>query len=402
MLHDKRFKTRAFSSLNDYPLPHRLISQIGISTNTEIMTKQKVLFATIPPRREVPDEVPEFAEFSELFEVVVYPLIDVEQFRKALQTDLSDIAAVYITKAFFKHKFNDFIDYLPPTVKVVALPHVGSDRYDVEKIKSRGIKMCNIGDAPSSDVADVALSLALSTFRFTTFWDHAFRESGGDIIKMKSLMGSTDVDSKTGMPLEAPEDRRFWSKHATLGGKFMDSPKGKVAALVGFGSIGKEIAIRLWAIGMKIVYTKRSELTNAELAQLPFAPVYYPTLDEMLPNTDLLVLAVPHTPQTVNLINERTIQLCKKGIRIVNIGRGTAIDEDVLFKALDDGTVNSVGLDVFQHEPHIDKRYLTRHDVTIAPHVGPFTRDNYHYVAVRTMDNIKNILLNGGDGICPI
>jgi lactate dehydrogenase-like 2-hydroxyacid dehydrogenase len=366
------------------------------------MTKQKVLFATNPARREVP-EVPEFEEFAEQFEIVVHPLISIAQFQKALKEELSDISAIWITKPLLhpKTQFNYFIDYLPPTVKVVALNNVGSDLYDLSKLKSRGIKVCNIGDSPSKDVADMALALALSTFRFTTYFDKVLRKTNGDILEAKRLLGSVEVNSQ-GDALPAPDERFNWSKFATVGGKYMDSPNGKTAGLVGFGSIGKEIGIRLWALGMKIVYTKRTPLTEEELKILPFIPRCYGSLGEMLPHLDLLVLAVPHSPQTVNLINKDSIKLCKKGLRIVNIGRGSAIDEDVLFEALEDGTVNSVGLDVFQHEPHIDPRFIKRHDVTIIPHLGPFTRDNHRYIAQKSIANIKNVLLEGGDGVHPV
>jgi lactate dehydrogenase-like 2-hydroxyacid dehydrogenase len=366
------------------------------------MTKHKILFATDPARREVP-EIPEFEDFAEQFEIVVHPLISIKQFQRALKEELNDISAIWITKPFLhpKTRFNNFIDYLPPTLKVVALSGVGSDIYDVSKLKSKGIKVCNIGDAPSKDVADIALSLTLSTFRFTTYFDRALRKTNGDMLQAKRLLGSVEVDEQ-GDALPAPDERFNWTKFATVGGKYMDSPSGKIAGLVGFGSIGKEIAIRLWALGMKIVYTKRSSLTEEELKSLPFIPRYVGSLEEMLPHLDLLMLAVPHTPQTVKLINKDSIKLCKKGVRIVNIGRGSAIDEDVLFGALEDGTVNSVGLDVFQHEPHIDPRFITRHDVTIIPHLGPFTRDNHRYIAQKSIANIRNVLLEGGDGVHPV
>lgn len=362
-------------------------------------SKHKVLFATNPARREVPT-IAEFKRFEELFEVVVYPLVSIEQFQHALLTDLNDISAIWITKPLVHHatRLNNYIDYLPPTVKVIALSGVGYDMYDVPKLKSKGIKVCNIGDAPANDVADMALSLTLSTFRFTAYFDKLLRECDGDSSKTKRFLGSEAVDAN-GRPLEAPDERFNWTKFATIGGKSLESPNGKTAVIIGLGSIGKQIAIRLWALGMKIVYTKRTPL---EEGSLPFDTVYYPTIEEALPVADLIVLAVPHTEHTVNIINRDSIKLVKRGVRIVNIGRGSAIDEDVLFEALDNGTVNSVGLDVFQHEPHIDKRYLNRHDVTISPHLGPFTKDNHIYIAKRQMENIINVLIENGDGINPV
>lgn len=366
------------------------------------MTKHKVLFASIPGRRDVP-EIPEFEEFKQLFEIVIHPLESIEQFQQALKNELNDISAVWITKAITqpKTRFNNFIDFFPDSLRVVAISGVGYDMYDLQKLKARGIKLCNIGEAPSKDVADIALSLTLSAFRFTTYMDKVLRSTKGDATLAKRVLGSTSVDEH-GEALPASSERFNWTKFATIGGKTVDSPNGKVAGLVGFGSIGREIAIRLWALGMKIIYTKRTPLTEEELQSLPFKPIFYGSVNAMLPKIELLMLAVPHTPQTINLINKDSIKLVKKGIRVVNIGRGSAIDEDVLFEALDNGTVNSVGFDVFQHEPHVDERFLNRHDVTILPHIGPFTRDNHTYIAVKQMANIKSVLLEGGEGLHPV
>jgi lactate dehydrogenase-like 2-hydroxyacid dehydrogenase len=372
----------------------------------ETMTKYKVFLPIHPSRVDIPDHLPEFQQFQEQFDVIVkkIDIKELSEWKNLFETELRDISAIWATNVFFRlpFKFNDIIDFFPKSLRVVVLPWVGHDSFDGAKLREKGIVLANAGEAPSKDVADIALQLTLGTFRYTSYFEKSLRAKAGNITEVRQVLGGTEVDI-TGEPLPpADEDRKNWTKYVTLGGKTLNSPAGKVVGLVGLGAIGKEIALRLWAIGMKIAYTKRSELAKEELESLPYKPTFYESFEDLIPHVDLLVLAVPHTPQTVRLINEDSISLFKKGVRIVNIGRGSAIDEDVLFKALDDGTVNSAGLDVFLNEPQIDKRFLNRHDVVILPHLGSFTVDNFRISTIRTIENIKDVILGSGSGISPV
>lgn len=369
------------------------------------MGAPKVLYPVASlSNEEYPDHIPEFRQFEKDFNVV-YKSFDqpFEDIKELFRTgDLNDVEAIWLTGAVIRlqYPFNDLIDYFPETLRVIALPWVGHDRIDGAKLRSRGIHLVNIGDAPSKDVADIALQLTLGTFRYTHFFERKLRESNGSIAKAREVIGGTDVDTKTREPLPPTDPKRKnYTKYVTVGGKALNSPAGKVAGIVGLGSIGKEIAIRLWAIGMEISYTKRTPLKNGELSGLPYKPTYFNSFEELIPHVDLLILAVPHSSETTHLINKDTIKLFKRGARVVNIGRGSAIDEDVLLKALDDGTINSAGLDVFQNEPNIDPRFVNRHDVTILPHLGSFTEDNFRDSTLRTIENIRDVLVNGGQGI---
>lgn len=371
------------------------------------VTKPKVFYPMALGRQEYPDHIPEFQQFRDDYDVILKPMgTDIEEWRQQFTDgELKDISAFWVSG--FVHRlpfeFNDLIDFFPQTLRCVVLPWVGHDRFDGLRLRAKNIVLANIGDAPSKDVADIALELTLGTFRYTSYFEQSLRENDGNIAKVRAVLGGESIDPETKKPLPpTTQERQNWTKYVTVGGKSLNSPSGKVAGLVGLGSIGKEIAIRLWALGMKIAYTKRSPLTEEEIKSLPYEPTYYSSFEELAPEVDLLVLAVPHTPQTVNLINEKSIKLFKKGVRIVNIGRGSAIDEDVLFKALDDGTVNSAGLDVFINEPQIDRRFLNRHDVVILPHIGSFTMDNFNDATIRTIENIHNVLIENGPSLHPV
>lgn len=325
-----------------------------------------------------------------------------EDLLSLLRGEFSDIEGLWASGLFFTLRggFNQFIDHLPTSLKVISFAWVGSNMFDVARINARGIILTNVGDASSKDVADIALTLTLATFRYTSYFESSLRVNDGDITKARLALGSAEVDENhTPIPLAGPAN---WTKSLTVGGKSLDSPNGKTAGIVGLGAIGKEIAKRLDAIGLKIKYTKRTPLTDEESSSLSFDVEFVESFNELIASVDVLVLAVPHTAETIDLINSESIKLVKKGIRIVNIGRGSAIDEDVLFRALDDGTVNSVGLDVFQHEPLIDKRYLNRPDVSLLPHLGAFTLDTFQASALSVIANLRDVLLHNNGGISPV
>lgn len=368
------------------------------------MTKSKVLVPIHPDRSDLADHLPEFKKFQEKLDVHIHTLTTPEDFIHDLKTKFNDISALWITTSLFKiGGLNPFIDYLPDSVKVVSFPWVGHNAFDGEKLKKKGIILANVGDSSSKDVADIALLLTLGTFRYSSYLEHSLRISDANITEARATFGGDGFDPKTGEPIP-PEniEHTNFAKKLTIGGKTVDSPSGKVAGIVGLGSIGKEIAKRLSVIGMDIKYTKRTPLKQEEEEKLGFKTEFYPSFEELIPHVDLIVIAVPHSAATINLINEKTIKLVKKGVRIVNIGRGTAIDEDVLLKALDDGTVNAVGLDVFQNEPKIDKRFLNRWDVTILPHIGSFTVENFEGANIRVIENIEDVLLHGGESLSPV
>ncbi|KAH3683478.1 hypothetical protein WICPIJ_005562 [Wickerhamomyces pijperi] len=361
------------------------------------MTRPKILYPYSTIRTEIPDHLPEFQQFLLDFEVIFYPISTQQHFIQALQSRFNDIQGLYATEAMFElFPFRDLIPHFPETLRVFAYPWVGFNLWEPEMMKQKGIIMTNIGDAAAPDVADIALQLTLSVFRFTPFIQEKLRTIA-KFDQVQLYFGGSAVDSEGEPHKLGPNDDA--SKRCTIGGKDVSSPRGKVAGIVGLGTIGKEIAIRLNAIGLKIKYHKRTPLADEELANFHFKLDYVSSVNELIPQVDLLVLAVPQTPETIDLINKDTIKLFRRGARIVNIGRGSAIDEDVLLKALDDGTITSFGADVLRNEPDMDPRFRDRFDVNILPHIGPFTNENFAISNIRVIENFRNILLEGGKGL---
>lgn len=367
------------------------------------MATQKLkILILLTPRSELADHIPQFEEFKQLFDISIETTSTKEDLIEKLTTKYTDISGIWVTGAAL-WAFGGpgvFIDYYPTSLKIIVYPWVGYLQEDVDKLKSKGIVYCNVGDVSSNDVADIALHLTLSAYRFTSYFEHQLRKDL-NIIPARAILGSQEFDKQTGEPLPPPASTNIARKFS-LGGKRLESPGGKIAGIVGLGSIGAAIGKRLSAIGMEIRYTKRKPLSSNEEIALGYKATFYPTFEDLIKEVDLIVFAVPATPSTKHLINPETIKLVKPGVRLVNIGRGSAIDENVLFKALDDGTITSVGLDVFEGEPYVDKRYQNRWDVTITPHIGNLSNDNIVDSNIRCMKNIINVLIEGGPGISPI
>ncbi|KAH3676089.1 hypothetical protein WICMUC_002386, partial [Wickerhamomyces mucosus] len=231
------------------------------------MSKPKVLYPYTKLNKEIPkNNLPEFEEFAKLVEIVYYELTTLEAFKRDLQTNLSDISAIWGNGALVSiGSFDELIDYFPSSLQILSYPWVGSNYWHPEKLKERGIILTNVGDGSANEVADIALLLTLGTFRFTSFFESKFREVGHSL-KARAYINSSIKDPKTGELL--PSTTEFDStKGVFINGKNVASPYGKVAGIIGLGAIGKKIAIRLNAIGLKIKYNKRSPLTPKEKDQ---------------------------------------------------------------------------------------------------------------------------------------
>lgn len=165
---------------------------------------------------------------------------------------------------------------------------------------------------------------------------------------------------------------------------------------------------------MNIHYTKRTPLSspssssssaapNPTSGQVPYPATYHgnstdqKALQSILPLADVVVFCLPGSPETKHLLNSQTIQLLPlQGSRIVNVGRGSVIDEKALLEdGLKAGKVISCGLDVYEKEPVVEHGLLGREDVVLLPHVGSSTIEVYEYSALRALDQIETVLGKG-------
>ncbi len=227
----------------------------------------------------------------------------------------------------------ELLDALPE-LEIISVFGVGYDGVPVEYCRKRGLKVTNTPDVLTDDVADVAVGLVLMT--------------GRGFGKAERFVRSGE-----------------WEKR---GPELTTKLGGRTAGILGLGRIGKAIATRLAAMGMKIAYTGRKAQ-----ADVPWR--FVADLKALAAEADFLIVACPGGPATRNLVDAGVLAALGKKGTIVNIARGSIIDEPALVRALEDGAIKGAGLDVFADEPHVPKPLLSMDNVVLLPHVGSATNE---------------------------
>lgn len=333
------------------------------------------------------------------------------------------INCIWITEDFFTYLGGPkpYWDYFPESLRAIVVPWVGCDFIDGKKLRTeKNIILCNVGPNAASNVSDLSLYLVLSCFRMTSFMEYCFKFiDTGDVDACKDHIGSKSGDLRA-HSLKDENGNNFNYKYPTkkhrsdepinivqnytVGGKHIDSPTDKTALILGFGSIGQMIGKKLNSVfNMKIQYYKRSGPVTQEV--LGYDAQYFSSLKDPVTwkNADIIILSLPTNPESTNLINTDTLSMCKDGVRIVNVGRGSCIDEEALLDALDSGKVNSCGLDVFKNEEtKINEKLLSRWDVTALPHLGSAVHDIMVLEAEITLQNIESIFIKNEGGVYPV
>lgn len=236
-----------------------------------------------------------------------------------------------------------------PALKMVAVMGVGYDGIDVAACKARGAMVTHTPDVLNDDVADLAIGLMLCAARQLPAADRYVRE---------------------GRWLQGPMPLQRKMSGARLG-------------IVGMGRIGQAIATRAQAFGMPIAYTARS----AKPA-LPYR--FVPDVVALAEQSDFLVVITPGGAGTRKLIDARVLAaLGTKGI-LVNVARGSVVDEAALVEALERGTLGGAALDVFEDEPNVPERLRALPHVVLAPHVGSATAATRQAMADLAFANLKS------------
>lgn len=234
-----------------------------------------------------------------------------------------------------------------PALEIITVFGVGYDGVPVEACRQRNIRVTNTPDVLTEDVADIALALTLMTHRRLARAEQFVRDGNW-------LQGA--------FPLAT-------------------SVTGKLAGIVGLGRIGKAIARRLEACGMRIAYHGRK-------AQPGVGHDFYPDLADLARASDMLVIACPGGPATQHLINADILAaLGTKGI-LVNISRGSVVDETALVAAISAGIIAGAGLDVFAKEPGVPAELITSDRVVLLPHVGSATHETRAAMAQLCLKNL--------------
>jgi lactate dehydrogenase-like 2-hydroxyacid dehydrogenase len=234
-----------------------------------------------------------------------------------------------------------------PNLEIVANFGVGYDNVDAAEAARRGIVVTNTPDVLNEEVADTALGLLLATVRQLPQADRYLRE---------------------GRWLEKP-----FPLTATL--------RERKAGILGLGRIGKAIVKRLEAFGVEIAYHGRSQQ-----ADVPYP--YYPTLVGLAEAVDILIVITPGGAETRNLVNAEVLRALGPDGILINVARGTVVDEPALIEALRSKTILSAGLDVFAEEPKVPQELIDMEHVVLAPHVGSASVHTRNAMGKLVADNL--------------
>lgn len=176
-------------------------------------------------------------------------------------------------------------------------------------------------------------------------------------------------------------------------------PSAKTLAILGLGGIGLRFAELAYAFPMRVVYHSRHRNPNAPEWCEYFAA---DQLDEMFAQTDVLSVHVPLRQETEGIVGEREIRKLKRGAVIINTARGKVLDEAAMIRALEDGHLSAVGLDVYPDEPKVNPKLLEFPQATLLPHMGTETEESQRKMEVRALTNLRDYLTKGkGQDVVP-
>ena len=232
-----------------------------------------------------------------------------------------------------------------PKLEIISSFGVGYDNVDFKYAADNKIVVCNTPEVLNEEVADTALGLLLCTVRE---FPHA-----SNFLRAGTWMQG-----------------QYRLTRATL--------RDRTVGIAGMGRIGRAIARRLEGFGVPVVYHSRNP-------QAGVAYKHYPKMLDMARDVDTIILITPGGPSTRHLVNAEVLEaLGPRGI-VINMSRGTVVDDAALIKALKEKKIYAAGLDVFVNEPEVPREYLELDNVTLFPHLGSatvFTRQKMEQLVV--------------------
>jgi lactate dehydrogenase-like 2-hydroxyacid dehydrogenase len=265
--------------------------------------------------------------------------------REAMLDAINQVRAMAVTAM---DRIDDALFARLPKLEIIASFGVGYDHVDASAAARRGIIVTNTPDVLTEEVADTTLGLLLCTVR------------------------------------ELPQAERYLraGKWPECGYRLSPATlRNRTVGLIGMGRIGMAIARRLEAFGVPIVYH-----TRQPRPELPY--LYYANLIDMAKAVDTLIVIVPGGAATRNMIDAKVLEALGPNGVLINIARGSVVDEPALIAALKEKKIFAAGLDVYANEPHVPPELMTMENVVLLPHLGSaslFTREKMDQLVV---DNI--------------
>jgi lactate dehydrogenase-like 2-hydroxyacid dehydrogenase len=234
-----------------------------------------------------------------------------------------------------------------PKLEIVAHMGVGYDLIDAKWAATRNIVVTHTPDVLTDEVADLAMGLLLATVR------------------------------------QIPQADRFLRAGKWHGGIFplTTSLQGRRLGILGLGRIGKEIGKRAEAFGLTVAYHGRNRQTDVSYD-------YHPTLVGLASDCDILMVVAPGGAETRDIVNAEVLEALGPDGILVNVARGSVVDEKALVAALRDGKILSAGLDVFADEPRVPQELVDMAHIVLLPHVGSASRQVRLAMGQLALDNI--------------
>ena len=244
---------------------------------------------------------------------------------------------------------------LLPNLRAVCSFGVGYDSIDVAALQQKNIVLSNTPDVLTDCVADLAMGLMIDVSRGI---------SAGDRYIRKGLWGSKQ---RMGMQVRV---------------------SGKRLGILGLGRIGAAIAGRAIGFNMEIAYHNRSKHPESDYA-------YLPSVQALAQWADYLVVACPGGAATEHLVDAAVLRALGEHGYLINIARGSIVDEQALVQALDNKQIAGVALDVFEHEPQVSQALMENDSVVLTPHIGSATQETRMEMDKLLLDNVAAFVQEG-------
>ena len=237
-------------------------------------------------------------------------------------------------------------------LKVVSTIAVGYNNIDVAAAREHNVAVTNTPDVLTEAAADLTWSLILSMTRRIVEGDRLTRRGAWKGFALDFMLGTDLRDKQLG--------------------------------IIGFGRIGRAVAAKASAFGMRVAFSSRTGASSPLGEAMP--------LDRLLSTSDVVTLHCPLTAETRHLINQTTLARMKRSAYLVNASRGPVVDEAALVWALENHLIAGAALDVYEREPEIHRGLLSLENVVLSPHLGSSTIETRTTMIHLAVDNIIAVL----------
>jgi lactate dehydrogenase-like 2-hydroxyacid dehydrogenase len=234
-----------------------------------------------------------------------------------------------------------------PTLKVIACCGVGYDNLPLDYLKAHGIQASTTPGVLNDAVCELGIGLLFALLR---------------------RLPAADLFARSGA----------WQQQAF---PITTTLAGKTVGIVGLGRIGQDLAKRLELFGVTIAYTGPS----AKNSPYPF----YGSVVALAEAVDVLILTCPGGPETERMIDASVLNALGPNGYLVNIARGSVVDESALISALQQNRIAGAALDVFENEPQLNSAFIPLHNVVLSPHIGSATSETRQAMTRLAIDNLE-------------